>query len=411
MAHKTEASREYPLPRALARIIYNYYFDAPAISANYYEFYALCVDGTLYVHDTTVLQPHTKRYTDIENIEISFALGVVHRYGRKFSFGRMEQWQPKLDNLDLSKVDALFSNYTWFAALMKDKTVQTWPSKDASHLHRTEIDSKKLEGVVRIYSTNDAFAALKSDGTVVTWGDTERGGDSSGVKKQLTEVKDIFNTHAAFAALKKDGTVVTWGENSTGGDSRVVSKELKAVVDICGTSSSFAARRLDGSVVTWGENSTGGDSSKVSKELAAGVVHICPTSYAFVARTGAGGLVTWGGIDIGALEVVQRALGSQPVKHLYSNGGVFTAIAGTTAVTWNPRFCLMNITEIGNLSPLRVVSIQRLFLATNANGDAVVWGEATRGVGYVGYALEYARMLNEHQLSIRAAFKIATGME
>ena len=65
MAHKTEASGEYPWPPEVASIIYDYYFDAPKILGAENELFALCVDGTLHV------SPNFNwlgRYTNIESI-------------------------------------------------------------------------------------------------------------------------------------------------------------------------------------------------------------------------------------------------------------------------------------------------------------------------------------------------------
>ena len=87
-----------------------------------------------------------------------------------------------------------------------------------------------LAGVDQIFSTDTAFAALKEDGSVVTWGNSDWGGDSSGVSGALQAgVAQIFSTRSAFAALKEDGSVFSWGNSEWGGDSSAVSGGCKPV--------------------------------------------------------------------------------------------------------------------------------------------------------------------------------------
>ena len=463
MAHKTEASGEYPWPPGVASIIYDYYFDAPEILGAGNEMFALCVDGTLHVcpHDSS-----TFHYTDIESIASNdldpghvgtkfSACVVIKRSGEVFTRGdhraggvldmhaqnaiqasrdrgayptsvyhtpgtfavrfsngdqvfwcNTERWQPNLGKLDLSKVDTLFTNNWWFAALMKDKTVQTWPAKELPVKLHTEVDHKELTGVARIYSTWGAFAALRGDGTVVTWGHTYSGGDSRGVNETLTKVKDIFNTDYAFAALKEDGTVVTWGHPYEGGDSSDVSKELEKVKGICAARSAFAAWRSDGAVVTWGCNAGGDVYSRVAKLPP--VIDIKSTEVTFGARTLDNGFVMWQHPDTVVKSLVQDALGSRHVTQIYSNSVAFTAIADTTAFTpdsWGPSAAL-DVTDIGSQPLIRVVSQRENFLATIGTGDVVAWGQG--GIRFVDRG--YAHTINEHQASIREAFKNATGM-
>ena len=483
MAHKTETSREYPWPPEVARIIYDYYFDAPEILAADKEFYALCVDGTLHVCPRYA-GPFT--YTDIESISSNdldpgrvggngsacvvikrsgevfargyqgsttcfdfdpfdkaaidavradspatsvyhtpWAFAVLFENGNKVFWGNTDKWQPNLGKLDLSKVDTLFANNSWFAALMKDKTVQTWPANDAwVKKYHTEIESKELQGVVRIYSTTGAFAALRGDGTVVTWGHKCSGGDSRGVNEPLTKVKDIFNTDTAFAALKEDGTVVTWGAPCHGGDSRVVSKELKGVEDICAAYRAFAARRRDGSVVTWGWDFGVEGATGIVSNLPP-VLDIKSSGDIFGARTCDDEFVTWEHPDTDIKYPVQEALGNRHVTQLYSNRVAFTAIADTTALTviadttafavisemlpaFKPEWWRSDpdVTDIGSHPRIRVVSQRANFLATIDTGDVVAWGQG--GIRFVDRG--YADLINQHQRSIRVAFKNATGM-
>ena len=97
-----------------------------------------------------------------------------------------------------------------------------------------------------------AFAARKTDGTVVTWGDSNRGGDSSGVASDLTGVEVIY-CHARgrnFAAKKFEGTVASWGE---------FDYRLADAVDVVyANRHAFAAKKPHGTVVTWGYPNEGG---------------------------------------------------------------------------------------------------------------------------------------------------------
>ena len=68
-------------------------------------------------------------------------------------------------------------------------------------------------------------------GSVVTWGDSDRGGDSSGVAAQLSSgVQSVVGNGGAFAAVKSDGSVVTWGDPDYGGDSSGVAAQLSSSV-------------------------------------------------------------------------------------------------------------------------------------------------------------------------------------
>ena len=431
MAHKTEASGEYPWPPEVASIIYDYYFEAPEILTADTQFYALCVDGTLYRYHPYADHDPFYRYIDIKSIQSNglCCVAITHsgdilRWGDVYAAARLDlraqtainelrargayptsvyhapgtfavlfsngdqvfwgdtrQWQPNLDKLDLSKVDTLDANNSWFAALMKDKTVQTWMSNHAEPEHQTEIDSKELKGVVRIYSTGGAFAALRNDGTVVTWGYTAAGGDSSDVKGRLGGVKDIFTTECAFAALKEDGTVVTWGAPCHGGDSSGVSARLEQVEEICATTCVFAARCRNGSLVTWGDE----DVMRSIVELPP-VLDIYSTINHFGARTLDNQFMTWGHPNDCDIEF---PLGSQHVTHIYSTGDAFAVTDDGLGVSSLPLTCVV--------SRGRGAS----FLATIDTGDVLVWGDIE---------CEYADIINEHQMSIRAAFKNATGM-
>ena len=465
MAHNTNASGEYPWPPDVTRIIYDYYFDAPKILTADHDFHALCVDGTLFVrpHGSGVYT-YTDIESITSNDLDPGALGtnmrgcvVVKRSGDVFAWGQIEwarrrawgnfdhyayvaieqsrargayptsvyhtprifavlfsngdqvfwgdrdKWQPNLGKLDLSKVDTLFANKSWFAALMKDKTVQTWPAKDAELENQMNIDSKELDGVVSIYSTLSAFAAVREDGVVVTWGDRYSGGDSSVAKGRLNKVQHIFTTDGAFAALNGDGTVVTWGQSRFGGDSNDVSKGLQNVVGICATDSAFAAWGSDGTVVTWGGDTS---SSGIVAELSP-VLDIKSTERRFGAWTLDNQFVTWKHPDTDIEFPVQEALGSRHITQIHSNRRGFAVIADATAFTpyvWSMVEGL-NVDDIGSRPLTRVVSVDELFLATNDNGDVVTWG----GRGFILNKL--TDIINKHQKSIREAFKSATGMK
>ena len=81
----------------------------------------------------------------------------------------------------------------------------------ATELEVTPVRPKYPGATNREYRNDFAFAALKEDGSVVTWGDSNRGGNSSSVTRDLSfGVSEIFSNRQAFAALKEDGSVVTW---------------------------------------------------------------------------------------------------------------------------------------------------------------------------------------------------------
>ena len=52
----------------------------------------------------------------------------------------------------------------------------------------TNKSHSDFSAVTDISATGSAFAAIRSDGSVITWGNTQDGGDSSGVASSLNEV-------------------------------------------------------------------------------------------------------------------------------------------------------------------------------------------------------------------------------
>ena len=75
----------------------------------------------------------------------------------------------------------------------------TWGDKD--HGGDSSTVQAALIGVDAIYSTYSAFAAVLKDRTVVTWGAKDHGGDSTTIQAALGGVKTIYSTDLTFAAL------------------------------------------------------------------------------------------------------------------------------------------------------------------------------------------------------------------
>lgn len=121
---------------------------------------------------------------------------------------------------------------------------------EAIHIPHFNAD-KLVTQVDKVYSNNYAYAALKENGTVVTWGNSQFGGDSSGVQAHLEGVKAIYSTPEAFAALKEDGTVVAWGNPFAGGDISAVQSQLTDVKEIYASKFGFVALKNDKTLISW----------------------------------------------------------------------------------------------------------------------------------------------------------------
>ena len=61
--------------------------------------------------------------------------------------------------------------------------------------------------------------AAHQDGRLITWGESEFGGDSSAVQKQLADIRAVCGSGGAFAAVSGNGSVVSWGDESCGASS------------------------------------------------------------------------------------------------------------------------------------------------------------------------------------------------
>lgn len=409
-------------PYAVNVIIWNYY-STPTLVATEDAFYALCVDGIVYerrMHEggEPVVLRHSNIHSITPNRGACLAItssGHICTWGEPFNgggavpredariyiddtrargarpmsvyhtphtfivpfsdrsklfLGATSRWEPNLNDLDLTAVDSLFANYTSFAALMKDKTVQTWES-----LLATTYDEPM---------------------TYVT-------------KEELTDVKSIHSTLYAFAALRTGGTVVTWGQNDVGGDSKQVKDELYGIQNICATNSAFAALRVDGSVVHWGYEHDDGESSVVLGNMTQ-VTKICATGGVFAALTAGGTVVTWGSANAGKIYTkVQAYLKGRIITDIHAGGRSFTAIAkhDKRAITWGynatKRERFLHVTKTGNHDIRHVVSVRDTFLATTASGDVFGWGGDSK------MDADYTQILNKHRSSIRKRFEMATG--
>eukprot|EP00435_Cladocopium_sp_Y103_P051732 s119_g16.t1 len=75
----------------------------------------------------------------------------------------------------------------------------------------------------KLVAARRAFAMRCPGGDkIVAWGDSNYGGDSSEVQRQLRNVQQVQAALYAFAAILCDGSVVTWGDSNYGGDSSQV---------------------------------------------------------------------------------------------------------------------------------------------------------------------------------------------
>jgi len=302
------------------------------------------------------------------------AFAVILKDKTVLTWGHKEQGGDSSSvKTSLSNVATIYSTSQAFAALLTDKTIVTWGKKgyggDSSSVKAA------LRGVDTIYSTRYAFAAVLEDTTVVTWGHKNRGGDSSSVKAALIGVETIYSTSCAFAALRKDKTVVTWGDEVLGGDSSSVKMLLVGVDTIYSNTFAFAAVLMDKTIVTWGEKNSGGDSSNVKAALV-NVDKIYSNTYAFAAVLMDKTVVTWGnGEHGGDSSSVKAAL--VDVDTIYSSIGAFVAVLkNKTVVTWgNKRFggdassmktALMGVDKI--------YSTNYAFTAVLKDKTVVVWG-------------------------------------
>lgn len=78
----------------------------------------------------------------------------------------------------------------------------------------------------QVSSAERAFAALLMDGSVVTWGQSDYGGDSSRIQRQLKNVQQLEATSAVFAAVLAADFFLTWGDPAYGGNNSRVQGHL-----------------------------------------------------------------------------------------------------------------------------------------------------------------------------------------
>ena len=155
-----------------------------------------------------------------------------------------------------------------FLALMfRQQKLDPWSALSEVGVRDGDIIDAIVQPVA-LASTTGAFALHATGGSVLTWGLSEKGGDTSQVREQLTRIQHIQATARAFAAILGDGFVTTWGDPTSGGDSSDVQEQLVRVQQVQATLRAFAAILDDGSVVTWGNPDFGGDSSQVQGQLA-----------------------------------------------------------------------------------------------------------------------------------------------
>jgi hypothetical protein len=236
-----------------------------------------------------------------------------------------------------------------------------------------------LDGdVAAIYSNSAAFCAVrKSDGAVVTWGHRGSGGDSSAVREQLLgDVGDIYATAFAFCAVtKKEGRIVTWGNAENGGDSAAVQEELRGdVAAIYFTDSAFCAvKKSNGGIVAWGhEYYGGGDCSRVADELRGDVASIHSTSASFCAvKKSDGDIVQWGTSDASAED---DFFGGDLVR--FADPPLSEA---AIASEWHTRRCATAALKLrGNVSAM--YSTELAFCAVRrSDGGIITWGDRRQG--------------------------------
>jgi large repetitive protein len=290
-----------------------------------------------------------------------------------------------------------YANRAAFAVLRADGSVVTWgDSNSGGDSSGVATALNGATDVIQVFSNAHAFAALRLGGSVVTWGDPVNGGDSSAVASLLNGSRDIvtiYSTGEAFAALVGDGSVVTWGNAAFGGDSSAVASQINGSVGVTQITSaqfSFAALRTDGSVVTWGDSTAGGgDSSGITSQLngTIDVVKLCSTGGAFAALRVDGSVVTWGNTTQGgdSSSVASAINGVLDVVDIAGTQGAFAALrADGSVVTWGDADYGGNSASVagalnGTVDVTKIISAYGAFAALRADGSVVTWGAGSFG--------------------------------
>ena len=160
-------------------------------------------------------------------------------------------------------VISISTTQKWFAALLRDGSVRTWPGSNGFPSNLEDISQSGTSPVQAIASNPYAFVAMHKDGTVTFWGNANSGASPSTPTLAAPAVA-VSSTDRAFAILLTDGSVYAQGDGVHGGQvpatlSSAASPGFEGpAVAIYGTCCAFAVLLADGSVRAFGSSTMGG---------------------------------------------------------------------------------------------------------------------------------------------------------
>jgi cyclophilin family peptidyl-prolyl cis-trans isomerase len=225
-----------------------------------------------------------------------------------------------------------------------------------------------VQGALKgLYSTLTAFSAVSASGSFTNWGDTNAGGDASGVSVLLTNVLSIVSSDSAFAALKSNNTVVAWGNtyfldtNGNGYLPGYPTNLLIGVSSVVATPTAFAALRTNGALVVWGDFTLADSYLPVTLS---GIRQVTPSFGAFAALGVNGSVITWGDDGRGGPGRGFIATNvSSGVQQVFANDSAFAALRSNgSVVTWGNTDSGGDSTAVSNALSSNVVILASPFL-------------------------------------------------
>ena len=265
-----------------------------------------------------------------------------------------------------------------FCVVVQSKLYVMWGTSPAVKKY-PDIDLENATTVVNTWWCS--FAAITGD-DVLTWGTPETGGDSTTVRKLLSESRTIslLGGIASFTALQENGRVVSWGSDID--LSTVHALANHKAVQIISNNDNFAALLNDTTVVCWGlPGATFLNMSTVQSALH-DITQLYWAYFSFAALTADGGLVVWGSEQSIARNTTTVSSLLRDISTVYGNSDSYAALLNDSSiVTWG------DVTEGGDSLSVQhllkdivdVVSSERAFAAKNSSGNWVTWGNPSFG--------------------------------